>query len=131
MINSPSLNSPEGNIATLLAGMTENIHHESLWPALKRLHDESYGPLLAAPTDYAIRAPTMQGGQTPHPGITNLLSDNPIRYSPNETIGLAPSDLRMLANTLYQNEGQVSSQALDAKIFQYQPGGCSGGYCGN
>jgi hypothetical protein len=86
--------------------------------------------------DYLNRAPHMQVGQTPNPRIESLVnSQDAIRYNPKEGAGIVSSDLRMLASSMYQNEGpasyNTSSPTLDAKMFQYQPGGCSGDYCGN
>ena len=80
--------------------------------------------------DYLDRVPHMNLGQTPSPRMERLAnSSDAIRYTQNNRLGMVPADISMLAGSMYQNNNSASSQPLDSKMFQYQPGGCAG-YCG-
>jgi hypothetical protein len=68
----------------------------------------------------------MLPGHAPSPMMERLSSSpSAIRYTSKEGIGMAPADLSMLANS-YSNP----TQPLNSNMFDYKPGGCSGGYCG-
>jgi hypothetical protein len=81
--------------------------------------------------DYLNKVPHMQVGQTPNPRIESLVNDHDkIQYDPKGGAGIVSSDLRMLASSMYQNESSAgysaSSPTLDAKMFDYKPGGNCG-----
>lgn len=63
-----------------------------------------------------------------YPIGVNQLRTGPetIRYTPKGGVGMTPADLRMLASS-YQDRTAPSNP----NMFDYKPGGCSGGYCGN
>ncbi len=113
----------EGAVAALIAGMNENMYHESMGPHTQRLRDSSYGLMLVSPIDYSSKALQMIGGPAKAarltPGIDRLL-------------GLtAPSEG-------YQ-ETSVAQQIADPIIARQMPqpltrqasySSCPGGNCG-
>ncbi len=81
--------------------------------------------------DYLNRAPRMQGGQTPNSRIERLVNSlDTIRYTPNEEGRMASSYPIISTGSTYQNTSPINYSSLESSIFQYKPGGCSGGYCG-
>lgn len=81
--------------------------------------------------DYLHRAPHMPMGQTPNSRIERIVNNqDAIRYTPNEDVRMGPSYPIILAGSTYQNTSPINYSSLESSIFQYKPGGCSGGYCG-
>jgi hypothetical protein len=117
----------EGAVAALIAGMNENMYHESMGPHNQRVHDSSYGLMLASPIDYSSRTLKMVGEQGKAtrltPGIDRLLG---LSVSEDYQVGNQETDFaRQVADPILAK--QMPPQALTGQAGY---SACSGGNCG-
>jgi hypothetical protein len=100
--------SPEGNVQALLAGMGENIAHNTIGAYMRTLDQGSYKGFQQALADYSIRAQTMQDSGIGQRGIG---------------LGLKDNDL----SSLVESGKPLKTPSIPRELL-YSPGSCAGCY---